>query len=1024
MRNIFLRLILLCSLLLFSISAFTQHKKNYLFARFGKVNGLAADMAFCVAQDLQGYIWIGTDRGLQRYDGKKFLTFRNDKTNAASIPSNAISALKIDKKGRLWVINSNKQVGFMHTGTFRYTPVKIEVPEAFKKNNMLPLIEDHDGTLHISIQGYGVITYNESTKEFSAAYNRIIPVDGSIAQEIHAGSKKGEYLVTTLHGFDQYNSLTKKWAPRNSSIFLSNMNKVLIEENAMGPAHVFTDKKGRTWADMWLDGKKGQGPQVFCYDPTANLFTGFKQSIGMAAMGYHSINGLLEQQDGSIWLYGTNLFARFNESRQMFEDVRNETLKVNGIDLENIFQLYEDKDANIWIPSSNGLFMFNPGRQVFSNLPNKRNDIKPKEYKNSTDAILQSKSGIIYSSAWGGGIFAYDSNFNVVQNPIIPVAAHNDGISGWDMHERSNGEIWIGMQGGSIRVYLPGTKKTAEIKTSAFDNKTVRQVIEDSSGNMWMGTQYGRVIKCTRANWRDTGSFKVMLDVKGRVTKMMTDKKGFVWVCTDRYGLFKLNAGDGSIAEHYDEEAPPGRRLLTAGANDIFQYNDSILLIASGDLNILNIKKNTITYAGVGFGPEHPNLTSILKDRLGYIWLAFSDGLGRIEFGNPIHLYFGSEDGILNNQFQINASALLKDGRIVLGTNTGLLLFDPAKINLPKKAVPVIISGFQLGNRDLLVDSLLKGKEITLPYFNNTFTVDLTTFSYHNDFAVMYMLEGVDEKWIFSNTQKVTYHRLPPGKYIFKAKSVSATGDESDTITTVIIDIVPPFWKTWWFYGLLIISGLVIFYLADRERLLRLKATQKLRTDIALSLHHDVNTALNNINLMSEMARMKADKDIARSKELIGQISEKSNDMIIAMDDMLWVIDPANDSMEKTILRMNEFIDALRNRHEADIVVTIDEKVKHLKPDMKLRHGFFIIFKDALRCLVQYSGAKQTLVNIDLQKTILSLTMKSSATIDPRDTNIKRHLEEMKTHAGSMHAELDIQNDKTACNIILIIPVK
>jgi len=322
------------------------------------------------------------------------------------------------------------------------------------------------------------------------------------------------------------------------------------------------------------------------------------------------------------------------------------------------------------------------------------------------------------------------------------------------------------------------------------------------------------------------------------------------------------------------------------------------------------------------------------------------------------------------------------------------------------------------------VDSLLKEKEITLPYFNNTFTVDLTTFSYHNDFAVMYMLEGVDEKWIFSNTQKVTYHRLPPGKYIFKAKSVSATGDESDTITTVIIDIVPPFWKTWWFYGLLIISGLLIFYLADRERLLRLKATQKLRTDIALSLHHDVNTALNNINLMSEMARMKADKEIARSKELIGQISEKSNDMIIAMDDMLWVIDPANDSMEKTILRMNEFIDALRNRHEADIVITIDEKVKHLKPDMKLRHGFFIIFKAALRCLVQYSGAKQTLVNIGLQKTMLSLTMKSSAAIDPRETNIKRHLDEMKTHAGSIHAELDIQNDKTACNIILIIPVK
>ncbi len=1024
MRNRSIRLLIITSLLLCSCQLFAQLQQKFLFTRFGKVNGLAADMAFSVAQDREGYIWIATDRGLQRYDGKKFLTFRNDKSDPASIPSNAIGRLQLDKKGRLWIISFTKQMGYMHTGTFRYTPVKLQVPEPYKKNNMLPLIEDEDGTLHISIQGYGVITFNESRNEFSAAYNRIIPADGSIPQEINAGSKKGEYLVTTLRGFDMYNNLTGQWVPRNSSVFLNSMNKVLTEEKAMGPAHVITDKKGRTWADLWLDGKKGQGPEVFSFDPSTNRFTGYRQSIGLAARGYHSINGILEQRDGSLWLYGTNLFARFNESKQIFEDVRNETLKINGIDLENIYQLYEDKDANIWIPSSNGLFMFNPARQVFSNIPNKRNDIKPKEYKNSTDAILQSTNGTIYTSAWGGGIFAYDSNFNVVQNPIIPVAAHNDGVSGWDMHERENGEIWIAMQGGSIRVYLPSTKKTVEIKTSVFDNKTVRQVIEDSSGNMWMGTQYGRVIKCTGANWRDTASFKVMLDVKGRVTKMVTDKKGFVWVCTDRYGLYKLNAGDGSIAAHYDEESPPGRRLKTAGANDIFQFNDSILLIASGDLNILNTRTNTITYAGVGSGPDHPNLTSILKDRLGFIWLAFSDGLGRIEFGNPIHLYFGPEDGILNNQFQINASALLRDGRIVLGTNTGLLLFDPAKINLPKKAVRVSISGFQLGERELLVDSLLKGKEITLPYFNNTFSIDLTTFSYHNDFALMYMLEGVDEKWIYSNTQKVTYHRLQPGKYIFKAKSVSATGNESDTITTVIIDIVPPFWETWWFYGLLIISGLLIFYLADRERVLRLKTTQKLRTDIALSLHHDVNTALNNINLLSEMARMKADKDIERSKELIGQISEKSNDMIIAMDDMLWVIDPANDSMEKTVMRMNEFIDALRNRHEADIVINIDEKVKGLEPDMRLRHGFFIIFKAALRCMVQYSGAKHTLVNIDLQKKGLSLTMKGTATLDRADNNIKRHMEEMKTHAANIQAELDIQNDPNECNLILIMPLK
>ena len=185
-----------------------------------------------------------------------------------------------------------------------------------------------------------------------------------------------------------------------------------------------------------------------------------------------------------------------------------------------------------------------------------------------------------------------------------------------------------------------------------------------------------------------------------------------------------------------------------------------------------------------------------------------------------------------------------------------------------------------------------------------------------------------------------------------------------------------------------------------------------------------MNTALGNINLLSEMARMKADKDIARAKELIEQISNKSNDMMIAMDDMLWVIDPANDSMEKTILRMSEFIDALRNRHEAEIEMHVDEKVKDLKLEMKLRHGFFFIFKTALRCMVQYSGAKQTLINIDLQKNGLCLKMHGTAMIKDTDSKTFACMVEMRNHATAIHAELDMQNEKDGGNLVLIMPVR
>lgn len=998
-------------------------QKKYIFTRYGKINGLAADMAFAVVQDMQGYIWIATDKGLQRYDGKHFINFQHNNADSTSIPPNGIGALHVDKKGRLWIIAFGNKLGTFSTSNFKYRPAKVLLPPEFRKNNLTRFKEDDAGILSLTIQNYGVLTYHEKNNEFAAVHNNIRLGNGEIPAEITETTQQGKYFITSRKGFDEYNNLTGQWTERNSNSLLVQINKALVEENAAGPAHIFTDKKGRIWGHMWLDGKKEAGPQVYRYTPAGNSCNTFKKSIDLASKGYHSINGFLEQRNGDIWLYGTNLFARFNEQKQEFEDVRNESLSIKGIEMEHIYNLFEDRDANIWISSSNGLFMFNPGRQVFSNLDNRRNDNKGVQ-KNSVDAVLQSQSGIIYASTWGAGIFAYDNNFNIVPNPIIPDNKTHAGFSGWDMHERKNGEIWIAMQGGSLNIYSPKTKKTINLKLSVFENKTVRQVTEDSSGNIWMGTQYGAIIKCTNANWKDTANaFKIVQQFNGRISKITADKKGYVWVCTDRFGIYKLNSSDGSIAAKYDDESPEGSRLQISGANDVLQYNDSIVLIASGGLNVLNTKTNKITFISTGKDNEHSSLASITRDRLGFIWLAFSDGLCRMELGKNIFLFFEEEDGILNNHFQINAAATLKDGRILLGTTTDLLVFDPGKISFPKRSVPVSISGFMAADKEMLVDSLLKLKKITLPYYNNTFTIDLSTFSYHSEYAIVYNMENLDNKWQFTSGNRVTYHRLPPGHYIFRAKSVSASGDESKEITTINITIVPPFWNTWWFYGLVVLSVIAVFYLIDRERLLRLKATQKLRTDIAINLHHDVNTALSNINLLSEMARMKADKDISRSKELIEQISDKSNEMMIAMDDMLWVIDPENDSMEKILMRMAEFTDSLRNRHEADIEIHIDEKVTNLKLDMKLRHGFFLIYKSALRCLVQFSGAKQTLVNIDHQKNILSLKIQADSILQS-DSHILICMEDMKQHAADINAELDVQHDKNGSNIVLLIPVK
>jgi signal transduction histidine kinase len=233
-----------------------------------------------------------------------------------------------------------------------------------------------------------------------------------------------------------------------------------------------------------------------------------------------------------------------------------------------------------------------------------------------------------------------------------------------------------------------------------------------------------------------------------------------------------------------------------------------------------------------------------------------------------------------------------------------------------------------------------------------------------------------------------------------------------------------PFWRAWWFYGILVLVAAAILYGIDRERIQRMRSMQQMRSQIAGNLHQEINTTLNSISLLSEMAKMKADKDLARSKEYIDKIGEKSQNMIIAMDDILWSIQPENDNMEKTILRIEEFADALRNRYGTAIELQVDKRARNLQLDMKTRHEFFLIFKEALKTLVQLAGAKEVLIYLDFSINKLALkTQAPGALLDSEDLQIEKSLQEMEKRASLIGAVLDVQADARASNIILLLPV-
>jgi signal transduction histidine kinase len=288
-----------------------------------------------------------------------------------------------------------------------------------------------------------------------------------------------------------------------------------------------------------------------------------------------------------------------------------------------------------------------------------------------------------------------------------------------------------------------------------------------------------------------------------------------------------------------------------------------------------------------------------------------------------------------------------------------------------------------------------------------------------------YILENFDKAWIkTSGNNQAIYSYLPPGHYTFRVKAVNQDGDFSRGIATLEIEILPPFWRTWWFYGLIALLGIAVLYQIDKERQSRRQALQTVRTQIAGDLHDEIHTTLNDINLLSEIAKLKADKDIDRSKDYIDQISTKSRTMIESMDDILWSIHPENDSMQRMLLRIYEFTDGIKKTANLEVELTVDKEVELQVMDMKMRHEFLLFYKDAVVYVVQHSVCATIYISLEYLRGKMSLKLLAQCNQLEELPPAMEELEySMQRRADALDGLLDIMTDHKSISIILQVTV-
>jgi ligand-binding sensor domain-containing protein len=1000
--------------LLFAFCSYAQIPSKLVFSRITKKDGLASNMTFRTVRDKQGFLWIATQNGLQRYDASRFLTFRHLPGNGSSILENAINDMFLDSKERLWLV-FDKAIGIFDITRFSFMETKIDVPI----NMIRKVTEDGKGRIVLFADSKQFV-YDETKHSFNAAYPLPVLPAGYTIGDMAMDPSTGLYWFTGKQGSLFYNPKTKQFI----SDAEDDNNPVVDSFSAIKNArYPFIDRDGAYWMVNWIP-FSGPAPVLYSYDKKQNKLVKFEKIRAYKPGSYYEIWSVFQQTNGTIWVYGMGLLAYYNTSQKRFIHINSDPFLENGIDYDMVSDLYEDRENNVWVSTNKGVYRFNVEAQVFQNLRNQRPADTSMIY-NSVSAIAQIKDNEIWVSTWGAGIFSYNNQWQPVPNPVTQADPLYKNLHASSMTRRRNGEVWIGLNTGELKIYDPVVRKCFSVAYPSLKGDIIQQVFEDRQGNTWIGSNSGTLIKIENGNWKDTAhAFKTMLSEVGDIFRLYQGDSAHLWVCTASTGVYKIDINSGRIIKQFRKTDGTTEGLLNDGANDIVQYNDSLYLIAGDGLSVLNNKRNTFRYLTTAEGLPAEHITALVLDKKKRLWVACDGGLYRLNIDSRLSVSYSAADGITNDVFQVSSATVLQDGSIAIGTPGDFLVFDPEK-TIDRKEVPgVAITGFTLGTTSLSVDSLQALDKLELSYNNTFVNIELSTLGFRDQYYMYYMLDGLDKTWKRVYNNEITYQYLPPGDYTLKLKAENGDGVESKQITTLEIQVNPPFWNTWWFYCVLalLIGGLWFWF--DHERIRRKTAILKMRGDIADGLHQDINAVLSNITILSELAKIKADKDPEKSKEFIDQIHTKSQNMTLAMDDILWSIDPNNDSMESFMLRFREYIDALKIQYNTQVDVLVDKKTENLQLKMKIRNDVFWLFKNGITNVVK-KGATNCRIHITYEKPNLVYTLEfDTEATDMKLLNNLRQRDELSKKLEELHANLDFKEHKTHAVFVLSIPVK
>ena len=806
-------------------AALHAQQKDYLIERISIEQGLSQSAVNMIYQDQKGFLWFGTQEGLNRYDGYHFNVYKSEPGNPNSLSNNWVSAMYEDAEGNMWVGTLGGGLNKLSDQKTLYYQHDPSDSLSLSGDNITALCGDSSGRIWIGTQDDGLSVLDPKTGKFtvfkhqsgkpnSLSDNRVYAVLIDRYQTLWVGTRNG------LNRMDLSGDLQE-----NFTVIPVNAN----DPRALSDNRIFALFEDRFSRGIWIGTLRGG---LNKWDRTKNEFVHFKNDPrDPKSISRNSILAIGQDNLGQIWVATSDRELNVMSGEQ-FIRYKNDPKNPASLSNNELLSVFCDRSGTCWVGTSGGginKFIENKFT-VFRSLPETPNTLSG----NDVWGIYEDLQGTLWIGTSGTGLNRYkDGKFSYyIRDAKNPRSISYDVINA--VCEDRNGNLWVGTDVGLNKyekdAKAKGLNKFVQFKTDSADSKSlsnnqITNLLLDRNGNLWIGT-FGGI---NRIRFSELDKPKPVFErfLKDSTAQGLSDNAimimgeapdGHLWIGTQN----GLNEFDGQKFTVYKTNPEQPESVSNNSILSLYFDSKDNLWVGThgGGLNLYKDGK-FIAYTQKDGLPNNV-IYGIEEDSNGQLWLSTNQGICRFnpnKNGREAFRNYDIRDGLPSNEFNQWAVFKNRNGRIFFGGINGMVSFDPKELTESDYIPPVYITEFRKFDKTVLFNGeLYKEKNIEISYKDNFFGFEFVALDYRTPEKIQYAykLEGFDNDWVYSNNRRyATYTNLDGGHYVFKVKATNSDGIWNEQATELKLIITPPFWKTLWFQfssGLLLLLGAYSFY--------------------------------------------------------------------------------------------------------------------------------------------------------------------------------------------------------------------